>query len=457
MKRFANRIVSIVLHYISNTEFKKEDELPYWRERIFNSLILALFLFGSLAIVPNLIASLNNKAPVIFIVDLLLYLVLLFLFIFKKVKLKVKVILAIVLVYVLSMVLLVGLGPMGPGFVWLASTSVVAALLLGTVPALITIGINLLLIFYLYILIRFNVLSTPFFETYTAGTWIAVSLNVIIFNAISSIPVSFLLRGLNKTLKKEKKLKLELVEKNRMIEKEIVKERESNRLKTDFLSNLSHEIKNPMNAIAGFSDLIKAEDNLPEHVYNYSDHLVQNSTYLNNLVGDLLNLSLIEVGEVKMNIEKFSLQDIFSEVESVLEVLPVRKKRKNVELSFVAQPGLLKSEIISDKTHIQQILLNLVTNALKYTPEGRVEIGFTIDKNFIEFYVKDTGVGIPASEQEKIFSRFAKIDREKKLNAPGLGIGLSICKGLTSAMGGEIWFESEENKGTCFHFSIPLG
>ncbi|MBN1925637.1 MAG: hypothetical protein JW798_07375, partial [Prolixibacteraceae bacterium] len=350
MKGFVNRIVSIVLRYITNTEFRKEDELPYWRERIFNSLILALFVFGSIAIIPNLIASLKNNAPAIFIVDLLLYLVLFFLFIFKKVKLKVKVILAVVLIYVLSLVLLVGLGPMGPGFVWLASTSVVAALLLGTVPALITIGINLLLILHLYILITFNVLSTPFFETYTTGTWIAVSLNVIIFNAISSIPVSFLLEGLNKTLKEEKKLKDELVEKNLIIENEIVKERESNRLKTTFLTNFSHEIKNPMNAISGFSELIKSEGNLPGCIYKYSEQLINNSTYLNNLVGDLLNLSLIEVGEVKINIEKFSLHNLFSEVESVLEVLPLRKKRINVELDFLLKPKQKTVEIISDKT-----------------------------------------------------------------------------------------------------------
>ncbi|MBN1927595.1 MAG: PAS domain-containing sensor histidine kinase, partial [Prolixibacteraceae bacterium] len=135
---------------------------------------------------------------------------------------------------------------------------------------------------------------------------------------------------------------------------------------------------------------------------------------------------------------------------------PLRKKRINVELDFLLKPKQKTVEIISDKTHIKQILINLITNALKYTPDGKICVGCSNDKENIKFYVKDTGIGIPAGEQEKIFLRFAKIDREKKMNVQGLGIGLSICKGLVRSLGGDIWFESEENKGTCFHFSIPL-
>lgn len=101
-------------------------------------------------------------------------------------------------------------------------------------------------------------------------------------------------------------------------------------------------------------------------------------------------------------------------------------------------------------------MLNLITNAIKYTHEGRIEVGYSVDGKNVEFYVKDTGLGIPAREQEKIFSRFAKIDREKKFNAPGLGIGLSICKGLTSSMGVMYGLNRKKTKGPVFIFQSHL-
>lgn len=113
-------------------------------------------------------------------------------------------------------------------------------------------------------------------------------------------------------------------------------------------------------------------------------------------------------------------------------------------------------KIYSDNTHLKQIFINLITNALKYTFKGFITIGYIFKNEVIEFFVKDTGVGIPDNEKEKIFSRFTKIDRKGRNDIYGLGIGLSITKGLTEALGGKIWFESQEDKGSCFSFTIPL-
>lgn len=451
-----NPIIQYYLRYIENREFSIEDGVSYWRERIFNGLMIVLLIFGTFAIIPNLITSIRTGTHLITITDCIIYGSLLIMFFYRKGRLKLKISIVIFFIYLLSLVLLIELGPMGPGFVWLASCSLIAALLIGMKASLITIGLNILIILTLALLIHIQVLDTIFFTTYTPGTWIAVSSNIIVFNSITSIPLALLIQALEKSLLNEKKLKTELIKKNIRISSEKDKAQESDRLKSAFLANLSHEIRTPMNSIVGFSELIKDESQENSKLQTFSDQVIQNSRYLLNLISDIVDISLIESGQIHLHFEPTYLNDIIKDVDSIINNSTTRKKNPNIKINYHLAEFLLTNTISTDKTKLKQILLNLISNSLKYTTEGSITVDIKTRNEYVNFVVIDTGVGIPKKEQDKIFQRFSKIRNEKKLHVPGIGLGLSITKGLCQAMGGSISFTSDGENGTTFQFLLPM-
>ena len=453
---FPKMVMKWYQRYINNGEFSIDDGLPYWRERIFNGLMLVFLIFGTLAIVPNLIASIATKSHLITVTDSIIYFSILFLFFNHSLTLRTKIIIVIFFIYVLSIVLLVTLGPLGPGFIYFACSSLIAALLIGINASLITIGINIVLIIALALLIHLKMFQTIFFESYRTITWIAVSSNVIVFNSITSIPLALLINALENSLNNEKALKKALIKKNINIEQEKKQAQESDKLKSAFLANLSHEIRTPMNAIVGFSELIQNETTKEEKLSKYSIHVIQNSKYLLNLINDIVDISIIESGQIVLNYKTITLGKILDEIKPTIDSSTLRQTRANVEVSYLVPSSLYELELNIDGTRLKQILINLITNALKYTVEGSIKIMITKSGPHLNYVVSDSGVGIPLKEQEKIFQRFSKIDRNNNFTMPGIGLGLSITKGLCEAMQGKIWFESEVNKGTSFYFTLPI-
>jgi signal transduction histidine kinase len=454
--KIPNMLVRGYHRYINKGEFSVEDGLPYWRERIFNGLMLVLFFFGTIAIVPNMIASIKTNSHLITVTNTVIYIFILILFYNNSLKFRLKISIVIFFIYVLSIVLLTTLGPMGPGLVWLASGSLIAALLLGMRASITTMAINVLIIAVLAVLIRLKVLDTQFFSTYTPMTWIAVSMNVIVFNSITSIPLALLINALENTLKNEKLLKKELIRQNSDIEQEKNQAQHSDRLKSAFLANLSHEIRTPMNAIVGFSELIKNECSSDDKLTKYSTHVVQNSKYLLDLINDIVDISIIESGQVVLNYRQVKLGTLLDELKVIIDSSNIRKSRERVEVIYQVSASLKELEMYIDGTRLLQILINLLTNALKYTPEGAVKLKVNKVGKLLNFDVSDTGVGIPLDEQHKIFQRFSKIDHRKHFNMPGIGLGLSITRGLCEAMKGSIRFESEVSRGTTFYVSLPV-
>lgn len=454
--KIPNFLIRGYRRYINKGEFSVEDGLPYWRERIFNGLMLVLVLFGTLAIVPNMIASIKTQSHLITVTDTVIYLMILFLFYNHSLRLKLKVSIVIFFIYVLSIVLLISLGPMGPGLIWLASSSLLAALLLGMRASITTIVINFLLIVALAVLIHFKVLDTPFFNTYTTIAWIAVSMNVIVFNSITSIPLALLINALEATLKNEKMLKKELIRQNFDIEQEKNQAQQSDRLKSAFLANLSHEIRTPMNAIVGFSELIHNECDKGDKLSRYSTHVVQNSKYLLDLINDIVDISIIESGQVVLNYKNVKLGKVLEELKVIIDASKIKQSRPKVEVIYQIASSLRDLDLYIDATRLLQVIINLMTNALKYTPEGVVKLKIVKVGQELKIDVSDTGVGIPLDEQHKIFQRFSKIDRADHFNMPGIGLGLSITRGLCEAMKGSISFESEVNRGTVFYVTLPI-
>ncbi|MDA3927536.1 MAG: HAMP domain-containing sensor histidine kinase, partial [Prolixibacteraceae bacterium] len=423
---------------------------------ILNGLIFTLITIGTLIMIPNLIAAILAKSTLIITVNIIISIVILFLAFKRDIKHKYKVRILIIFFYILGIVLLVDVGPLGPGLIWLASSSFIAALLIDLKSALYTVAFNLLIIVVLAVLINLQLFDTPFFNTYTVLAWIAVSSNFIIFNLLTSIPFSIMIRELTKTNIAEKNLRIELSEKNKRIESEKNKAQESEIIKTNFLANLSHEIRTPMNAIVGFSELINDETKKDERLHKFSDQVVLNANYLLNLINDIVDTSLIDADHLQLNYTITTIDVVIAEVKSIVETSELYKKRPETIVRYNVDPMLITNPIHTDKTRLKQILMNLISNALKYTPKGEVLVKVYGENELMHFEVIDSGVGIPMDQQDKIFKRFSKINREGTFKMPGIGLGLSITKALCIALRGTIDFLSDEKNGTTFHFTIPM-
>lgn len=219
---------------------------------------------------------------------------------------------------------------------------------------------------------------------------------------------------------------------------------ESDRLKSAFLANMSHEIRTPLNSIVGFSRLIiEAED--PEEKREYSEIVEKNSGLLLNLFNDILDLSALEAGSLNFSIRPVRLYYI---CVSLFEKY-MRAPQKGVTL--LLDEINTKQTVYGDKERITQVLVNLLTNAFKFTSVGEIHFGFKVKGDMVQFYVKDTGIGIPPEKAATIFQRFGKIDDFVQ----GTGLGLTICRMLVEKMGGRIWVRSTLGEGTTFYFTLP--
>ena len=242
------------------------------------------------------------------------------------------------------------------------------------------------------------------------------------------------------------------------LEKELLKAKEhaeeSDKLKSAFLANMSHEIRTPMNAIIGFSDVMLARSKkgkLPEKEVYYLNLIRNSGKQLLGIVNDILDISKIETGLLKIKKEKVNINSMLNEIYNSLKG---NIKSNKINISLNTQLSDLLATIESNEGKLRQILLNLLNNAQKFTSEGEIEFGYQLKDNFIEFSVKDTGIGIPKEAQSQIFYRFMQVEGISSVHG-GTGLGLSICKGLTELLGGKIWFDTEHQKGSTFYFTIP--
>ncbi|QBN18367.1 ATP-binding protein [Flavobacterium nackdongense] len=239
---------------------------------------------------------------------------------------------------------------------------------------------------------------------------------------------------------------------------EISKEKaeESDRLKSSFLANLSHEIRTPMNAIVGFSDLLN-DPNLSEEVRNEYLTIIQNcGINLVSIIEDLIEMSKIDSKQITPNIVSIDLESCIKELYETIKVtIP---EGKDVDLHFVENKDGIGKNVLTDAIKLKQIIVNLISNAIKYTDKGSVTFGYQLNElnNTIVFSVKDTGLGIDKENLKVIFDRFRRIEDEFSVELSGLGLGLAISKAYVEMLGGTISVHSELKVGSVFTFTIPL-
>lgn len=241
------------------------------------------------------------------------------------------------------------------------------------------------------------------------------------------------------------------------IELTIAKEKaESNeRLKTVFLQNISHQIRTPMNAIIGFSDLLQEQQNNPETISQYSQIIHSKSYELLDIINNIVYLSRIESGEIELDIQNYALSSLFPDIESLLRKKIKYYKKEHLSVSCNTSAQHAEVAVKTDKDKFLIIISHLVDNACKYTQEGSISVDFSISEDTVTCSIADTGIGISEGDFKKIFTRFTQIESPDMSILSGSGIGLCIAKELLELLGGTIWLTSEVKKGSTFYISIP--
>ncbi len=280
-----------------------------------------------------------------------------------------------------------------------------------------------------------------------------IFISVIFFLMLIVIVILLKLFGKEKQIRKKEQAFLQEIRKKSIeLEGALQLAEKSNQLKTAFLSNLSHEIRTPMNAIVGFSDLLVS--NYPDKkLEEYVSIIRSSSSQLLSIINDIIEMSMIDTNQVNLHYSNVNVNRTIGEICASFSVGMDANSKVELKKNL---PVHQNYQIYTDEVKLRQILTNLVSNALKFTERGLVEVGYSEGNDFLEFYVKDTGIGIDPKYHEDIFERFWRVDHPDLTLYRGLGIGLTLSRSFVKLMGGNIWLHSEPSIGSTFYFTVPF-
>ena len=244
------------------------------------------------------------------------------------------------------------------------------------------------------------------------------------------------------------------------IEKEFLKAREkaerADRLKSHFLTNLSYEIRTPMNAILGFAELLNLEDLSNEQKLEYTRIIRMKGNNLLSIIDDGIELSKFETGNISINKTEFELYPLLKELFDEFDTKRIQFGKNNITLELKVPDVQFHEKIFTDQGRLQQLLSNLLSNAIQFTEKGEIEFGYKKSGKFFKFYVRDTGIGINKEDQNLIFNRFYEFEETPSKKYAGSGLNLTISKHIVELLGGKIKVKSELNKGSRFQISLPV-
>lgn len=239
----------------------------------------------------------------------------------------------------------------------------------------------------------------------------------------------------------------------RLYLKEYQKAKESDRLKSSFLANMSHEIRTPLNAIVGFSNLLAEDEVDSDEKEQYVEIINQSNASLLRLIDDVLDVSLIEADQMKISHREVALNQLFNNMLVTYQKVLKEKDKETIKLELEIPDK--QYFVQADPARINQVMVNLLDNAIKFTHQGKVSFGFKKEEAFLHFFVADTGIGIDPQYVDALFERFFKVEDDQKKLYRGTGIGLYLSKKVVELMGGKIWVDSKLHKGSVFHFTLP--
>jgi signal transduction histidine kinase len=293
--------------------------------------------------------------------------------------------------------------------------------------------------------------------SYDFKTWILLSSNLLGLSGICSILLVVLLKALDQSIENERLSLIKLREDKRLLQQLKEKAENADRLKTSFLTNMSHEIRTPMNAILGFSDLLLKKELSRDKTREYLAVIHERGNSLLRLINDIIDISRIESNQLEINNEPCDIRLLFTQIYNLHEKIRIQQCKEEISLNLLHDFKLNTTVIIVDEFRLNQVVSNLLTNALKFTEKGHIDFGYQqISENQILFFVKDTGPGIHTDKQKILFERFQQENQKIQFKHGGSGLGLAISKSLVEMMGGKIWMESVPGKGSSFFFTLPL-
>ncbi|MBN2480197.1 MAG: tetratricopeptide repeat protein [Bacteroidales bacterium] len=250
-------------------------------------------------------------------------------------------------------------------------------------------------------------------------------------------------------------LEVRVSERTYELERAKQKAEESDRLKSAFLANMSHEIRTPLNAITGYAGLLLRDDLPKEKRRQYNDLITKNNRLLLNIVEDLIDTSKLESGTLQLFPKKVNIANMIEQLNGPLTENLISKNKPNLEI--VREKTSVKTRsLTTDPVRVQQVIWHLLDNAVKYTDEGTIRYGCYENGMDLIFYVNDTGIGIPSEYREVVFEKFRQLDESSKRKYGGTGLGLYYARKIADVLGGKVWFESKQEGGSIFYFSIPF-
>jgi len=288
-----------------------------------------------------------------------------------------------------------------------------------------------------------KMLDSEFFNVRKDGTtfWTTIRVNLISHDKFGPVWI-----GVVHDITVQKEYESELIAAKEKAE-------DNERLKSAFLANMSHEIRTPLNGIIGFSQLLNEENLSKEEIKNYSGFIVDGGTRLLALLSNILNISKIESGTESLFMSNFSVNDL---MRSVFNQFLFESKEMNIDYKMDLPDASEDVRMKTDSIKLRQILANFLSNSFKFTEFGSIELGYTLNETEIDFFVKDSGIGIDSQNRERIFERFYQADDSFSSGHEGAGLGLAICKGFTKLMKGDIRIDSTLGKGSIFYLTLPL-
>jgi signal transduction histidine kinase len=234
------------------------------------------------------------------------------------------------------------------------------------------------------------------------------------------------------------------------------KAEESDRLKTSFLANISHEIRTPLNAIVSFSGFLRQKEKPVTERNKYIAIIHQYSESLLALINEIFEVARIESGEIKLQPERIDVSEFLQKVQTQYYEENKKAVKKGLKLTLKLQPSDKECFINTYPERLKSVIIHLLENALKYSDNGKVELGYVPKNSFIEFYVLDEGKGLKQEKSDVLFERFKTTDEFPVSGSEALGLGLTISKNFIESMGGHIWVKNNENKGTTIFFTLPI-
>lgn len=411
--------------------------LPYWRNKLFTTIILYLLPLSVFAAVPGIVMSIVSGLPLLAIVDLLAVVCLALIAFVKSFSIPQRKTLFMVMIYLLTITLLWYLGLFGPGLLYLVAITVFTTLIFPATAAYWSVAVNTAICIVFGVIIYMGISASAITQSYTPGSWIAVSSNVVILSAVMAVLLPTLFNGLQRTIDKKQQLKNELEKKQQSLE-------HKNRELEQFAYIASHDLQEPLRSIRGLINLVK-KNSRDERDRELLGHIDTAAERMKSLVTGLLDYA--RIGREKKTADS-SCNSIVDDVLMDLAALindskPVIVRRQLPVLHVY--PGELK-----------QLFQNLVVNAIKFRKPGitpEIEIGAADKGSHWQFYVKDNGIGIADHYKEKVFVIFQRLHTRSQYE--GTGIGLAYCRKIAEMHGGKIWVESTEGEGATFYFTIP--